>query len=107
MLVMAPIAAGAVLSAAAVADLIPSGDGRFAALTAGVAIVVGIAALVAGLLRLGFVAHFISPPVLRGFIIGLALTIIVGQLPKLFGLHPTCGDLFEQAWRLITHLGDT
>ena len=107
MLVMAPIAAGAVLSAAAVADLIPSGDGRFAALTAGMAIVVGIAALVAGLLRLGFVANFISPPVLRGFIIGLALTIIIGQLPKLFGLHPTRGDFFEQAWRLIAHLGDT
>ena len=71
------------------------------------AIVVGIAALVAGLLRLGFVADFISPPVLRGFIIGLALTIIIGQLPKLFGLHPTRGDFFEQAWRLIAHLGDT
>jgi sulfate permease, SulP family len=107
MLVMAPIAAGAVLSAAAVGDLIPAGGGRFAAFTAGMAIVVGIVALVAGLLRLGFVANFISPPVLRGFIIGLALTIIVGQLPKLFGLHPTGGDFFEQAWRLITHLGDT
>ena len=40
----------------------------------------------AGLMRLGFLASFISEPVLKGFIVGLALTIIVGQLPKLFGV---------------------
>ena len=85
----------------------PGGDGRFAAFTAALAIVAGIAALVAGLLRLGFLANFISQPVLKGFIIGLALTIIIGQVPKLFGLDPTRGDFFEQAWRLIAHLGDT
>ena len=43
----------------------------------------GSSALVAGLLRLGFLASFISEPVLKGFIIGLALTIIIGQVPKL------------------------
>ena len=42
-----------------------------------------LAALIAGLLRLGFLANFISEPVLKGFIVGLALTIIIGQVPKL------------------------
>ena len=37
-------------------------------------------------MRLGFLAALISEPVLKGFIIGLALTILVGQLPKLFGV---------------------
>jgi MFS superfamily sulfate permease-like transporter len=41
------------------------------------------AALIAGLLRLGFLASFISEPVIKGFIVGLALTIIVGQVPDL------------------------
>ena len=106
-LVVGPIAATAALSAATVADLVSSGDGRFAAFTAGLALIVGAAALIAGLLRLGFLANFISQPVLKGFIIGLALTILIGQLPKLFGLHPGTGDFFEQAWKLVTNLGDT
>src|SRR6185437_11626811 len=80
-LVMGPMAAAAALSAATVADLAPTGDERFAALTAGLAMTAGVAALIAGLLRLGFLAEFISPPVLKGLIIGLALTIIIGQLP--------------------------
>ena len=49
----------------------------------------GSAGLVAALLRLGFLTNFISEPVLKGFIVGLALTIIVGQLPELFG-YPWC-----------------
>jgi SulP family sulfate permease len=106
-LVVGPMAAVAALSAATVADLVPVGDSRFAALTAGLAITTGVAALFAGLLRLGFLANFISQPVLKGFIIGLALTIIIGQLPKLFGIAPTHGDFFEQGWRLITHLDET
>ena len=52
--------------------------------------------MIAGLLRLGFVANFISEPVLKGFIIGLALTIIAGQLPKLFGVERGSGNFFEQ-----------
>jgi len=106
-LVVGPMAASAALSAATVADLVGPGDERFAAFTAALALAAGLAALVAGLLRLGFLADFISGPVLKGLIIGLALTIIIGQLPKLFGIAPGSGDFFEQAWHLVTHLGDT
>ena len=85
-LLVGPMAAAALLSAATVGALVPIGGGRFAALSAALAITVGLLALVAGLLRLGFLANFISEPVLKGFIIGLALTIIVRQLPKLLGI---------------------
>ena len=67
----------------------------------------GIAALLAGVLRLGFLASFISEPVLKGFIVGLALTIIIGQVPKLLGISKGSGDFFEQLWHVITNLGDT
>ncbi len=60
-----------------------------------------------GLLRLGFLANFISEPVLKGFIIGLALTIIIGQVPKLFGVDKGDGDFFEQLWDFLGNLGDT
>jgi high affinity sulfate transporter 1 len=106
-LVVAPMAATAALSAATVADLAPAGELGFAALTAGLALTAGTAAVLAGLLRLGFLANFISQPVLKGFIIGLALTIIIGQLPKLFGISRGSGDFFRQLWQLVTHLGDT
>jgi len=106
-LVVGPMAAVAALSAATVADLVPAGDSTFAAFTAGLALTTGVAALIAGLLRLGFLADFISQPVLKGFIIGLALTIMIGQLPKLFGISATHGDFFEQAWHFIAHVRDT
>jgi sulfate permease, SulP family len=106
-LVVGPMSATAALSAAAVADLTTGGPDDFLAFTAVLALVTGVLALAAGLLRLGFLANFISEPVLKGFIIGLALTIIIGQVPKLLGVEKTDGDFFEQAWGVLTHLGDT
>jgi sulfate permease, SulP family len=106
-LVVGPMAATAALSAATVASFAPVGSSRFVALTAGLAITTGLSALLAGLLRLGFLASFISEPVLKGFIVGLALTIIIGQVPKLFGIEKGGGDFFAQLWSVITHLGDT
>ena len=77
------------------------------AFTGVLALMTGVLALAAGLLRLGFLANFISEPVLKGFIIGLALTIIIGQVPKLLGIEKEEGDFFEQLWGVITNLGDT
>jgi SulP family sulfate permease len=105
-LIVGPMSATAALSATAVADVAP-GDQDVVALTAALAIITGVAALVAGLLRLGFLSNFISEPVMKGFIIGIALTILVGQLPKLFGVERGEGAFFEKAWDLLAHLGGT
>jgi sulfate permease, SulP family len=104
-LIVGPMAATAALSAAAVGTLAAGNSGRFAALTVTLAITMGLLALAAGLLRLGFVANFISEPVLKGFIVGLALTIIIGQVPKLFGVDKGSGNFFEQCWDVISRLG--
>ena len=106
-LVVGPMSATAALSAAAVADLTVGGPKDVLAFTGVLAIMTGLIALAAGVLRLGFLANFISEPVLKGFIIGLALTIIIGQVPKLFGVEKTDGDFFQQLWGVIRHLGDT
>jgi sulfate permease, SulP family len=102
-----PMASTAALSAAAVGDLAGQNTDMFVQLTITMALTVGIAALVAGLLRLGFLASFISQPVMKGFIIGLALTIMVGQLPKLFGVEKGEGNFFKQLWHLLGELGST
>ncbi|HTS72655.1 MAG TPA: SulP family inorganic anion transporter, partial [Gaiellaceae bacterium] len=106
-LVTGPGAASAALSAAAVGSIAAGGSGAFVQLTITLALTVGILAIVAGLLRFGFLANFISAPVMKGFIIGLALTIIVGQLPKLFGIPKGEGNFFHQLWYLLTHLSET
>lgn len=104
-LVVGPMAATAALSAAAVGEVAAGRSGVFAALTVTLALTTGVLALAAGLARLGFVASFISEPVLKGFIVGLALTIIVGQVPALIGVKKGSGDFFEQVWDLVTRLG--
>ena len=105
-LVTGPMSATAALSAATVADLVTRGDDMYVTMTAALAITTGLAALIAGILRLGFLASFISEPVIKGFIVGLALTIIVGQIPDLLGIDKGSGDFFEKAWDVIENLGD-
>jgi sulfate permease, SulP family len=106
-LVTGPGAATAALSAAAVGNLAAGGSDAFVQLTITLSLTVGLMAVVAGLLRLGFLANFISGPVLKGFIIGLALTIIVGQIPKLFGISKGEGNFFQQLWHLLRNLDET
>ena len=106
-LVVGPMAATAALSAAAVGDIAAGKAGVFAALTVTLALTTGALALAAGLARLGFVANFISEPVMKGFIVGLALTIIVGQLPKLAGVEKGSGDFFRQLSVFLSRLGQT
>ena len=64
-LVTGPMSATAALSVAAVADLATQGSSQFVQPTAALAVTTGVAAMLAGLLRLGFLASFISEPVLE------------------------------------------
>ena len=105
-LIVSPMSATAALSFGIVADY-GGGDSQAVVLTTALALATGLVALAAGLLRLGFLASFISEPVLKGFIIGLALTIMIGQIPAMLGVDKGSGNFFEQTWDLITHLGDT
>ena len=106
-MVVATMSATAALSASIVGAYAAAGSEEYVALTATLAIVTGVLAILAGLLRFGFLASFISEPVLKGFIVGLALTIIAGQLPKLFGVEKTEGNFFQQIAGLVRELGAT
>jgi hypothetical protein len=106
-LIVGPMSATAALSAAAVGSVIAGHHGDFAALTATLAITSGVLALLFGIVRLGFIATFISEPVLKGFIIGLAMTIMVGQVPKLLGVAKGSGDFFDQLAHVLGKLGDS
>lgn len=103
-LIVGPMSATAALSASIVATAVTPAD-DFTTATAALAICVGVAGLVAALLRLGFLTNFISEPVLKGFIVGLALTIIIGQVPGLLGLPSVSGDFFEKLAGVLRELG--
>ena len=105
-LVVATMSGTAALSASVVAGHAAQGSADFVATTSALAIVVGALCLLAGFLRLGFLASFISEPVLKGFIVGLALTIIIGQVPALLGIEKPSGSFFEKLAGILGHLGD-
>lgn len=107
-LIVGPMSATAAISAATVADFVAKqGTSEWAAYSAAMAVMTGILAIVAGVVRLGFLSAFISEPVLKGFIVGLALTIMIGQVPALFGIEKGDGDFFEKLWDVLSNLGDT
>lgn len=94
----------AVMSAAVVAPLAGGDATTFWALTSALALTVGVMLLIAGVIRLGFIADFLSKPVVTGFVFGLAITIVVGQLPKLFGVPAGSGNIFQQMAFLVSEL---
>ncbi len=105
-LTVGPGSAVAAYSAAAVAPLALGDGGRFIALSALLALLVGVLLLVAGLARAGFIADFFARPVLTGFVAGLALVIGVGQLSKLLGVEGGGTGFFGKLADLIHELGD-
>ena len=106
-LVVAVSAAIATMSAAAVAPLAAAGSPEYAALTAGLAILAGLISILAGLFKLGRIASFFSESVLAGFVTGLALTIAIKQVPKLFGFESGSGNFWERLYDILIHLDET
>jgi sulfate permease, SulP family len=97
----------AVMSASVVADLAGGDPAAYLAFTAALALTVGVMLLAAGLARLGFISDFLTKSVVTGFIIGVAITIIIGQLPKILGVPGLDGSLPEQLAQLVSYLPDT
>ena len=71
------------------------------------ALLVGVIEIVAGLARLGFVADLLSSEVQVGYMNGLAITIIVGQLPKLCGFSTDADTFFEEVKAFFSNLDQT
>ena len=75
-------------------------------LAMGMVLVAGVFFVLAGLARVGAVANLIAKPVLRGFALGLALTIVVKQLPTALGLHGISAGVFGTLAAIAEHHAD-
>ena len=116
MLVYALLGSSRVLSVSSTATLailtgtqlglaVPDGDpGKLLTATATLAALVGLMLVAARLLRFGFVANFISAPVLTGFKAGIGLVIVLDQVPKLLGIHIDKHGFFRDALGVVRHL---
>lgn len=99
-----PESTTAVMTAAAIAPLVAQQGGDYASLASLLAIIVGLFCVVGYLARLGFLANLLSKPILVGYMTGVALIMIVGQLKKVTGIEVTANRFFERVWQLLTHL---
>jgi MFS superfamily sulfate permease-like transporter len=68
---------------------------------------VGLLLVLASALRLGFLANFISDPVVTGFKAGIGVVIVVDQVPKLLGIHFDKGGFFENVFSIFGHIPET
>lgn len=106
-LVVVATSASAVMLAATLVALNPPDPATYIALSAALVLLIAAIFILAGVLRLGFITNFISRPVMDGFIFGLAIFIMVKQLPKLLGIHAGPGNTLEQLVFLVNHIGQT
>jgi high affinity sulfate transporter 1 len=102
-----PSSTVAVVSFSVITPLAAGDPELFIPLTAALALLTGAFFIVAGLVKLGFLADFMSKPVLDGFIVGLALTIAAGQLHKLFGIEETGDNFFGDIGAVLFNLDTT
>ena len=99
-----PESTTALLTAAAIGPIAAGDPGRYAALAALLAILVAGYCVVAWGLRLGFVADLLSRPVLVGYLTGVALTMIVGQLGTVTGAEVGRGSVTERTMSFVENL---
>jgi SulP family sulfate permease len=94
------------LFAVGVAHLATTGSSQYLDLVAMLAVVAGVLVALVGLLRLGWIAEFLSAPIISGFLGGVAVIIVVHQLPDLLGIHVSGGSTLHRLGVVASHLGD-
>ena len=106
-LVVNPDAAACSIVAATVGPLAGGNSTRYLELSIVLTCLTGLLCIAGGLSGLGVIANFLSRPILTGYLNGIALTIIAGQLGSLFGFSVVDGGFFRKVAGAISHLDQT
>ncbi len=94
------------LFATGVSALALTGSPHYVELVGILAVMVGLMVMLVSLLRLGWIAEFLSTPIVTGFLSGVAVIIIIHQLPDLMGLPPSTGSNAGRFGDVLTNLGE-
>jgi SulP family sulfate permease len=98
----------AILAAAQLGEVVPGGDpASLLTASAMLTLLVGLVLVVASILRLGFIANFISEPVLIGFKAGIGVVIVLDQVPKILGIHFARGSFVQNLFATVHGLPGT
>lgn len=103
-LILGPDSALTGLMASAILIVAAKAPEQAIAVASMLAIMVGGLCLLAGMLKLGFITELLSNPIRYGYLNGIALTVLVGQLPKLCGIDASGKNLAEEAWFFLKAL---
>jgi sulfate permease, SulP family len=106
-LVVGADSATAAILAAGLAPLAAAGSSEYVALASGVAIVTGVVLVVARIVRLGFLADFLSRSVLIGFLTGVGIQVAMGQVSGMLGVSDGSGGTLEKFATTLSNIGDT
>ncbi len=106
-LIVGPASTVAIVSGSLVADIARDNPQDAVAITSALAIAAGIVLAATGLLRVAWLAEFLSKPIVTGFVFGLTLTIVIGELPTLLGIPKPPGDLIGLFARTIQNVDET
>ena len=106
-LAVGPVAVASLMTASALQPLAASGSAEYVAMAVQLSLLSGAMLLAFGALRLGFLAHFLSHPVISGFITGSAVLIAVGQLKHLMGVQVAGNNVFETIHALVNAIAQT
>jgi SulP family sulfate permease len=113
-----PESAIAIISAVTIGAIVSDNPENFIALTSLLTLIVGVMFLLFGIFKLGWIANFLAQPVLQGFTQGIALIIILVEIPLIFGTPTQYGNMvnelsqsvhtgfFLKAWAIIATLGE-
>jgi len=103
-LVLGPDSSLAAIILAVVAPLSGGDPARAVAVASLMAVVTGLVCILIGILRLGFITELLSKPIRYGYMNGIALTVLIGQLPKLFGFSIESAGLLRNLLRIVEAL---
>jgi len=106
-LAVGPVAVVSLLTAAAAGSIAAQGTAGFIVAAGLLALRSGLFLLILGIFRLGFIANFLSYPVIAGFITASGILIAASQLKHLLGVTASGGTLYEIVWSLSENLSDT
>ena len=106
-LIVNPDAGTCAMVAAIVAPLAGEDAGLYTTLAVSLAVLTGVACILAGLFRLGFLADFLGKPVLVGFMNGIAISIAIGQIGKVFGFSLLSERILPRLIEFVSKLGAT
>lgn len=104
-LITGPDAATCLMVASAIGPLAGGDPQRYLELMIGLTLFTGILHIFLGVLRFGFLANFLSHPILIGYLNGVALIILAGQLPKLSGYHGEAEEFFSRLFEFGHKVG--